>query len=193
MRKFLSTVFFLILLLNLNAQEIPDSIHIEINKKQIEYAFDVLFFEQFLPLSGTFNSEHIKVSQFLTDESIKNVPFLNTHQSHNIFLYKTPMFEYWQTKSPLSMGFLFNLDQVTRWEKLNVFIDGSTHLANSYELNEEGHAVQTDFERGVFWKLGTGATYEYSPGKKLFIKSSVQFKDFNPVGSRHSGGVKVNF
>lgn len=193
MIKLLYTTILLFAILILNAQETPDSLHIEIDNKPMEYVFDAMFFEHYFPLSGTFNNEQLKVSQFLSAESIKDAPYLNTYQSQNMFLYKSPLFEYWRMDSPLSMGFHFNLNSLTGWEKTNIFIDGNAHLLNIYEINESGHAVQHQFEQGVYWELGGGISHEFSPGKKLFIRSSIMFRNNEPKGRRHLGGINMKF
>lgn len=155
------------------------------------YLFDSSFCDRY-PMSGEFNVSNQKQHLVFEYDQVNGntSEFISTPEKI-FYHFSSNGYQFWQNSKPLAMGFSYHLKEAFGWDKFDVFMNGGSILINDYEDPTLGN--MSPIEKAFYWEAALGVGYKVSKESTIFIKSSVQFRNFTPVGNRHLGGVNMKF
>lgn len=193
--KNIALLLFLILTIKLYSQEKTDSIFYN----RVDYSiinsipemFDLALFSNY-PLSGDMNvARRMNEQIFFQDEDImKNFKFYSSATS-GFYTYSKNGYSFFQNNDPLYVNASWHLGETYGWEKFDLFVEASGILLSN--VSQFNPTERFDIKRGVAWEVAAGAAYKVSPKSSIFIKSSIGFDGFTPIGNRNVGGMKMKF
>lgn len=174
------------------AQEEKDSLTLystPIKANLQQFSFD-RYFDISFPMSDPYVVNQLMLNQLFDykGETVEGRE-LSVTPYNSFYLFSNEGFSYWQNSIPFAVGFSYHLGDAFGWKKLDAFVDGSGVSVNDYSVPE----AITAGKRMFIWEAGAGVGYKIGRGSTVFIKGSVQYGNFTPMGEKSLGGVNVKF
>lgn len=195
-KQYLLTFIFSFLSLFVLSQEKVDTIDLFYKQPEPQInplVFDFIFFNTYYPLSGDLNVRH-RMNRMVFKELVDNSnyqPFSNF--SNSSYQFATNGFHFWENTAPLELGANIHLNEIFKWDKLDVFMDAQGGLYNVYDYDEKLNVFVPTNKKAFSWNAGAGVGYKISKGNTIFIKSSISFDNISPMGKSNFGGMNMKF